>query len=82
MSAPLFLTSQQVSNRWAQAGILGRCNKPISTATLAFWRSEGTGPKPVKAAGAIRYGIKALRQYKRENFGQECDVMPNSDAPG
>jgi hypothetical protein len=82
MSALLFLTSQQVSDRWAQAGILGRCNKPISTATLAFWRSEGTGPKPVKAAGAIRYGIKALRQYERENFGQECDITPSSDLPG
>jgi len=76
MSRLLFLTSQQVSDRWAQAGILGRCNKPISTATLAFWRSEGSGPKPVKAAGAIRYSIQALRQYERENFGQECDVSP------
>ncbi|UKV13914.1 hypothetical protein L6172_17940 [Thalassospiraceae bacterium SW-3-3] len=79
MNAPLFLTSQQVAERWAQAGILGRCNKPISTATLAFWRSEGTGPAPVKAAGAIRYGIKALRQYERENFGQECDITQKSD---
>ncbi|WP_430469301.1 hypothetical protein [Thalassospira lucentensis] len=82
MSTPLFLTSQQVSDRWAQAGILGRCNKPISPATLAFWRSEGTGPSPVKAAGAIRYGIKALRRYERENFGQECDVTQNSDTHG
>ncbi len=82
MSALLFLTSQQVSYRWARAGILGRCNKPISPATLAFWRSEGTGPRPVKAVGAIRYGIKALRQYERENFGQECDVPQNSDTHG
>jgi hypothetical protein len=36
----------------------------------------------VKAAGAIRYGIKALRQYERENLGQECDIIPRSDVPG
>lgn len=79
MNTPIFLTSQQVSDRWAQAGILGRGSKPISTATLAFWRSEGTGPEPVKAAGAVRYPINKLREYEREKFGQECDLDSDSE---
>jgi len=79
MTQPIFLTSTQVSDRWAAAGILGRNGKPISTNTLAFWRSEGSGPKPVKAAGAVRYPINKLREYEREAFGQACDIDTDSE---
>ena len=35
----------------------------ISTATLRNWRSQGRGPKYVKAEGCVRYPIETVIQW-------------------
>lgn len=35
----------------------------IPASTMAFWRSQGTGPKFIKVGRHVRYTQEALEQY-------------------
>lgn len=53
-----FLTVAQLAERWKQQ---------VTVATLATWRSRGSGPPFVKVGGKVLYRVADIVAYEAKN---------------
>ena len=56
MSQTIFLTEEQLAERWQCTG-----------KTIGRWRSQGTGPKFLKINGSIRYKLSDVEAFEEHN---------------
>jgi DNA-binding transcriptional MerR regulator len=55
MAEPMTLTTEELAQRWG-----------LSPRTLAFWRTEGTGPQFLRFGRLIRYRLCDVEAFERE----------------
>ena len=60
-AAPVYLTAQQVSERWGGA---------IGARTLDLWRSKGKGPRFTKIGAKALYKLDDIETYEAEQSRQ------------
>ena len=56
MSQTIFLTEEQLAERWQCTG-----------KTICRWRSQGSGPKFLKINGSIRYKLSDVEAFEEHN---------------
>jgi predicted site-specific integrase-resolvase len=68
MSQKIFLTAQEVAERWG-----------VAKQNLATMRYHGTGPIYTKIGGRVRYELSDLEAYERAQRFERTDTRVSGD---